>query len=213
MSISWKRIAGALAIVAGGVGLFFLSTFSFLAMRGKLDMETLTRLPMVGGLFESDAVRAQRAERTAFDDRLRRIERSIEQLAALSWTPEERATRASLIRREEDGSVIFEVEPVTVSLQGSGSKRFLTSRFTLGIETDDEYGEDDPLDLLSKAQSRAVIRDAVIRICREKTVQEIEEDFELEGLKKEIAQAVQNSVFGKRPGRVKQVYLDEFLIQ
>ena len=49
-----KRLAAALGILAGGVALFFLSTFTFLAAKGQLNEATLVRLPIVGRLFERE---------------------------------------------------------------------------------------------------------------------------------------------------------------
>ncbi len=49
------RFAAVAAIFAAGAGLFFLSTFTFLAIQGQLNQETLVRMPLVGNIFKTDA--------------------------------------------------------------------------------------------------------------------------------------------------------------
>lgn len=214
MNVSWKRIVAALAIFAGGIGLFFLSTFSFLAMRGKLDMETLARLPGVGRLFESSSSSPTRTQLASLSQRMQAIEGSLKRLETRLGIPQESTSLTpAQIAKEENGAVLVAMDPIHVNLHGSGGKRMLKGSFLLGIEAQDEEETEDAYRALQKAQSRAVIRDAMMRICREKSVEDIEKDFELDGLKKEIAQAVQDAVFGKGSGRVRDVYIDEFLIQ
>lgn len=213
MSVSWKRTGMALAIAAGGIGLFFLSTFSFLAVRGKLDTQTLVRLPLVGGIFDTKEAHTERLQSSAIAARMRRIEQSLDQLESRLRSAAGTLTEQVEVDRAEDGSLHVEITPIVVNLQGSEGKRFLKSAFTLGIETDDEDEAQEAFASLATLESRAAIRDAMLRICREKTIRDLEDDFELDGLKKEIAQAVQNAAFSRGPGRVKDVFVKEFVIQ
>lgn len=212
MNLSWKRIAGALAIVAGGTGLFFLSTFSFLAAKGQLNMQTLARIPGIGRLFEREADRPSLADMAMLAKRMSMVERSLNRLESRLAQSQAGESISERVTREENGTVLFEVDPILVNLHGSNGKRSLTGQFFLGIET--KEGEDDEsFRTLRNAQSRAAIRDAMIRIFRKKSVDDIEGDLELDGLRKEIAQAVQDAVFAKGSGKVKNVYVNEFVIR
>ncbi len=53
-----KRIGVFCAVLASGIALFFLSTFSFLAMQGHLNEATLTRLPLIGKIFSGSGTAA-----------------------------------------------------------------------------------------------------------------------------------------------------------